>query len=118
MLEQLSIWDVLNDKKSEIELLDDLDILHKIEQETDLYFKNKKEWECGITDYWTNYSKTRLSIHFSKNKFDDHKIICIEADRTMGGCGIPCDTLQEAIKTILMFKEWAKEQNEIFNTRM
>lgn len=113
-MEQLTVWDVLEDIENDIENLSDIEILHKLELETGLCFKNKKNWKCGITDYFIDYNKTRISIHFSRNKTDNHKIICVEADKIKHGIGVPCNSLKEAIDTIIQLKEWAKD--EILNT--
>lgn len=100
---QLSLFDYFEE---DIEKMDNIEILNRIETATDLKFYNIKKWKSGDVDYWVKHFKAKLSISFSTD-YQNKKIILVDYDTKNGGCGMPCYNINEAAHMINNYKKWA-----------
>lgn len=88
--------------KNNIESMDEFEIIHQIELKTNFYFKNKKVWKDGNIYHYNNYKKATISVYFG---IDDkkRKYIGCRYDEKLGGCGIPCYSIEDAAETIKIY---------------
>ena len=99
MFEQLTIFDILKENENDLSNFDNIEILNKIENETNFKFKNVKIYKSGLIDYWAKYKNSIIAVSFGINKNNKKYISCSYEEKTRGR-SCPCESIEEAIKII------------------
>jgi len=99
MCEQLTIFEILKEKENDLLNFDNIEILNKIEVETNFYFKNVKIYKSGLIDYWAKYKNSIIAVSFGINK-NNKKYISVSYQEKTRGRSCPCESIDEAIQII------------------
>lgn len=102
---QMSIFDYI--EPEELEELEEIVMINRLGEATGLDFK-KKEYGDGMYSYEARKGKARFHAHYSRYNMESHKrYISIGCDIGTEGRTGPCDSVDEAIKSLYIKILWA-----------
>ena len=106
-MKQMSLFDYMPELKS----LDELTI-EDLVQIFESSFPIKFKYNSHLEQYEYKKGKAVISIDLRNYSFGEYKrFISTDLDWNLGGCGIPCDSIEEAKDNIARFIERINEIN-------
>lgn len=110
---QMSIFDFI--ATSEFDDMTEEEMVEQVSFATGLTFKKveAREW-LGIDYYSCKIKRAEITICF--DNYESHKngakFIGVDYNTSISGHGCPCDSMDEAIKKLRTYIQWAKEGKE------
>lgn len=101
----MSLFDFL--KEDSLEDMEESEMIRRLSKATGLDFE-KKEYGDGMYSYEARKGKARFHAHYSRYNMENHKrYISIGCDIGTEGRTGPCDSVDEAIKSLYIKILWA-----------
>lgn len=105
---QMSIFDFI--ATSEFDDMTEEEMVERICFATGLKFKkvDAKDW-LGVDYYSIKIKKAEICFNFDHYCDNGAKFIGVDYNTSISGHGCPCDSMDEAIKKLRTYIQWAKE---------